>query len=209
MSHIVVGRASDPGISEKVLKKMYQLRHDVFFKKLGWRVDTQGDEERDDYDHLSPHYMVSMENQVAVGCWRLLPTSGPYMLKNTFTDLLRGEDAPDSADVWELSRFAVTKPAQRYRGQILLGTVAYEMLERLIMFADLRGIREYVTVVSTSVERLMTSNGLSLLRLGDGEVSDVDGIPSVGCRIAVDQQTRDTVSNFLDEFRTEQYAIAQ
>lgn len=209
MSRIVIGQAKDPVISETTLSKMYRLRHDVFFKKLGWRVSCDQGEERDDYDLLSPYYMVSMEGQEAVGCWRLLPTEGPYMLKNTFTDLLRGEEAPESPAIWELSRFAVTSAAQRYQGQILLSTVAYEMLEQLITFADQRGISEYVTVVSTSVERLMTSNGLSLVRLGDGVVSDVDGIPSVGCRIAVDQQTRETVSNVLDMIRTDQYAIAQ
>ena len=30
------------------------------------------------------------------GCWRLLPTEGPYMLKDSFPELLHGAEAPDA-----------------------------------------------------------------------------------------------------------------
>jgi len=197
MRNLILGKATHAQLSDDTIAKMHRLRHRVFREKLRWNVSGENGEEIDEYDALDPHYMVALEDGEATACWRLLPTDGPYMLRNTFNDLLRGEILPIAKDVWELSRFAVLSPAQRYNGQIHLSTVAFEMFDRLIQFADERGISRYVTVVSTSVERLMKSNGITLTRFGDGKVSDVDGVRSVACWIALDRRTRATVSNAM------------
>lgn len=202
MRNLILGTATHPAFDEGTLTKMHRLRHRVFREKLGWNVSSQDGVEVDDYDALDPYYMLALEEGKATACWRLLPTSGPYMLRNTFRSLGRGEALPESDDVWELSRFAVLSPAQRYNGQIHLSEVAFEMFDQLISFADERRIKRYVTVVSTSVERLMKSNGISLTRFGDAEVSDVDGIRSVACWISLDRRTRASVANALLETRT-------
>jgi len=165
--------------------------------------------EVDDYDHLSPHYMIAFDGEQANGCWRLLPSEGPYMLRYTFEKLLKGEDAPVASNVWELSRFAVTSPARRYKGQIFLSDTTFEMFDRLISFADTRGITDYVTVVSTSVERLMTRNGIELRRFGDQSTTMLDEIESVACWITLNSKTRATVSRAVESIRKEQFSIAQ
>src|SRR5262249_38868807 len=93
------------------LVEMYRLRAKVFEDRMGWEVATISGMEIDDYDALSPHYMLIRDeaNQLC-GCWRLLPTQGPYMLRDTFTQLLHGQCAPESPCVWELSRFAIVSP---------------------------------------------------------------------------------------------------
>ncbi len=55
-----------------------------------------------------------------LGSWRLLPTTGPYMLRDVFPQLLHGVAAPAAADTWEISRFAVSK---RVIGNSSLGTI--------------------------------------------------------------------------------------
>lgn len=202
MRQLILGNASHSLLDPSTLNKMHRLRHRVFREKLGWKVDSSNGIEVDDFDALDPYYMVALENGDATACWRLLPTRGPYMLRNTFSKLLRGEALPESDEIWELSRFAVLSPAQRHNGQIHLNKVAFEMFDRLIHFADDRGIARYVTVVSTSVERLMKSNGITLERFGDGKSSDVDGIRSVACWVTLDRLTRATVSNALIDTRT-------
>ena len=202
MRRLILGKADHSQLDAETLSKMHQLRHKVFHDKLKWKVSTQSGEEIDDYDHLNPYYMVALEDGEATACWRLLPTNGAYMLRYTFRDLLRGEDLPLSKDVWELSRFAVLSPAQRYNGQIHLSDVAFEMFDRLIQFADENNISQYVTVVSTSVERLMKSNGITLTRFGDGKISNVDGIRSVACWITLDEHTRSTVANAMRVAKT-------
>ncbi len=202
MRQLLLGTAGQSELDMGTLSKMHQLRHRVFREKLQWNVSGQNGEEVDEYDTLDPHYMVALEDGEATACWRLLPTEGPYMLRNTFQDLLRGEQLPAAKDIWELSRFAVLSPAQRYNGQIHLSTVAFEMFDKLIQFADERGISRYVTVVSTSVERLMRSNGISLTRFGDKKISNVDGVRSVACWISLDARTRATVSNAMITTKT-------
>lgn len=202
MRQLILGTANDPSFSQATLTRMYRLRHRVFREKLRWNVASDNGAEMDEYDALDPYYMVALEEGEATACWRLLPTCGPFMLRNTFTTLLRGEDLPERADIWELSRFAVLSPAQRYNGQIHLSDVAFEMFARLIQFADEHDVRQYVTVVSTSVERLMKSNGITLTRFGDGKISDVDGVRSVACWITLDKRTRATVSNAMLRTRT-------
>ena len=202
MRQLILGTAGHPALDQATLTRMHRLRHRVFREKLRWNVGSDNGVEIDDYDSLDPYYMVALEDGDATACWRLLPTVGPYMLRNTFSGLLRGEELPERHDAWELSRFAVLSPAQRYNGQIHLSDVAFEMFDRLIRFADERGIKQYVTVVSTSVERLMKSNGITLTRFGDGQVSSVDGVRSVACWITLDRRTRAVVSNALLETRT-------
>jgi len=197
LKQLIFGTASEPQLDSNTVSQMHKLRHRVFREKLKWNVSTENGEEIDEYDSLDPHYMVAMEDGEATACWRLLPTDGPYMLRNTFQELLRGEKLPSQRNVWELSRFAVLSPAHRYNGQIHLNKVAFEMFERLIEFADAQNIDRYVTVVSTSVERLMKSNGITLTRFGDKKISNVDGVRSVACWITLDARTRATVANAM------------
>ncbi|MCA8967775.1 MAG: acyl-homoserine-lactone synthase, partial [Planctomycetes bacterium] len=91
MSHIVMGRAGDPHIETSALLGMFRLRDTVFHKRLGWDVDSRDGLEMDRYDELDPVYMLAHAAGTTVdGCWRLLPTLGDYMLRDTFPALLRG-----------------------------------------------------------------------------------------------------------------------
>jgi acyl homoserine lactone synthase len=49
---------------------------------------------------------VPNENQEIIGTARLLPTNHSYLLGEVFPQLMNGLTIPDSAEVWELSRFA-------------------------------------------------------------------------------------------------------
>jgi len=84
------------------LQAMHTLRAQVFKYKKGWDVTLIAGMEIDGYDALNPFYMLinsqAQPNDVQ-GCWRLLPTTGPYMLKDTFPELLAAT-APEASDVW-------------------------------------------------------------------------------------------------------------
>ncbi len=119
--------------------------------------------ERDFYDELDPTYMVAYEQDSEVaGCWRLLPTTGPYMLKDTFPQLLRGESAPQDPAVWELSRFAVQPRDESSKAQASLNGVTFSMLRAAYDFAVHHRIRSYVTVTSVALERLMVRAGIPI-----------------------------------------------
>ncbi|MHC3972089.1 acyl-homoserine-lactone synthase LasI, partial [Pseudomonas aeruginosa] len=105
---VQIGRREE--FDKKLLGEMHKLRAQVFKERKGWDVSVIDEMEIDGYDALSPYYMLIQEDTPEAqvfGCWRILDTTGPYMLKNTFPELLHGKEAPCSPHIWELSRFAI------------------------------------------------------------------------------------------------------
>src|SRR5690348_10357820 len=96
------------GMSQQ-LEGMFRLRHEVFKERLDWEVGSRAGKERDVFDDLDPVYIVCEKDGDVLGSWRLLPTTGPYMLQDVFPELLHGQPAPNAPHVWEISRFAVSK----------------------------------------------------------------------------------------------------
>lgn len=187
MNNIVMGRSSEGVFSSATLNKLFRFRHEVFFQRLGWEVQTQADMERDHYDDLDPVYIVARSPRGEVdGCWRILPTTGPYMLRDTFPELLRGEAAPSQEDVWELSRFAVRPDDPADRAQADFSARTMELIRIAYVFAHRNGVREYVTVMSAAMERLLQRIGIPTVRLGDGKAVRIGRVLSVACRISLD-----------------------
>ena len=192
LGRMVFGRADEIGTA--ALEQMFRLRCRIFRERLGWRVDATDGQERDGFDAHDPYYLVALDGAGAraIGCWRLLPTTGETMLGGTFSTCLRGDPMPVRREVWELSRFTIDGGAGG--GQIRVNDVAIAMMDRLIRFADARGIEQYVTVVALPVERLMRRAGIELERFGDALPSDLDGVRSVACRVGLGAATRAAVA---------------
>jgi acyl homoserine lactone synthase len=159
---IQVGARRD--YQSKTLWEMHRLRAKIFRERMGWEVSLLGGMEIDGYDALDPHYMVIREGEeIVLGCWRLLPTQGPYMLKDTFPQLLHGQIAPEAPDVWELSRFAIETEGPQGFG---FAGLALDAMREIVLFGDRMGIRQYVTVTTTAIERLLRKTGIAITRYG-------------------------------------------
>jgi acyl homoserine lactone synthase len=152
MMQILVARAAQGAISSTLVDGMHALRYDVFRERLGWDIPAVGRRERDAFDDCNPVFVLARDAGSVVGCCRLLPTTGPYMLKDTFPQLLGGRPAPADDDVWEISRFAVAKDGRRGFG---FSTVPATMIRELVRYAVDHGIRRYVFVTTTAFERLL------------------------------------------------------
>lgn len=199
MSQILLGYPTDSHMDRQALHAMFRLRHKVFYERLGWEVEVQQGMEKDRYDDLSPIYMIARGRAPDVdGCWRLLPTTGPYMLKDTFPELLRGEPAPECSRVWELSRFAVKPSAADDCRQVNFGAVTFTMMQRVFDFAEQQGIGQYVTVTSVALERLLRKVGIPLRRFGDGQAMRIGKTLSVACWIDINEQCRRVNQDLLD-----------
>jgi acyl homoserine lactone synthase len=147
----------------KDLWEMHTLRAKVFKGRLGWEVPVLSGMEIDGYDALEPLYMMMREPGGALrGCWRLLPTEGPYMLKDSFAQLLRGEAAPHGERIWELSRFAVETKGRAGFG---FSEVTMESVAATIRYGHEAGIERYVTVTTAAIERLLRRAGVVTMRL--------------------------------------------
>lgn len=194
MSAIELGGGNFQGFDADTLRRMFAFRRQVFSDRLGWEVGTHENLEFDLFDTMNPVYMLARDNAGEIeGCWRLMPTTDTYMLKDTFPELLRGEPVPSDSHVWELSRFAVDAGESSGPVQAPLNAVTYEMIRRLYEFARTCGVKRFVTVTSVSLERLLKRTGLPIIRLGDGKAQKVGRVLSVACWVDVNQQFADVV----------------
>ncbi|HEY3326341.1 MAG TPA: acyl-homoserine-lactone synthase [Novimethylophilus sp.] len=148
----------------KDLWDMHKLRAKVFKDRMGWDVPIMSGMEIDGYDAIEPHYMMMKEpGGILRGCWRILPTEGPYMLKDSFPELLHGQPAPAHPKIWELSRFAIETEGRQNFG---FSELAMESIEKIISYGHHMGVEHYVTVTTTAIERLLRRAGVVTLRFG-------------------------------------------
>ncbi|HZV67432.1 MAG TPA: acyl-homoserine-lactone synthase [Telluria sp.] len=149
----------------KDLWEMHTLRAKVFKDRLGWEVPVMSGMEIDGYDALEPLYMMIREpgGDTLRGCWRILPTEGPYMLKDSFAELLHGQQAPAHARIWELSRFAIETDGNPRFG---FSEITMESIGEVISYGYHAGIDQYVTVTTTAIERLLRRAGVVTRRFG-------------------------------------------
>ena len=157
------------------LWEMHTLRAKVFKDRLGWEVPVRWGMEIDDYDALEPLYMLMREGDavtrngaaqgggVLLGCWRLLPTEGPYMLKDSFRVLLHGQAPPCDPRIWELSRFALATDCDAPFG---FSALTLESIAEIIDYGHVSGIDAYVTVTTVAIERLLRRAGVVTRRFG-------------------------------------------
>lgn len=167
------------------LQSMFHLRHQIFKEKLGWEVSGFADMEIDGYDALDPYYVLCEKEKQVLGCMRLLPTTGFYMLKDTFPQLLQGETAPVAPDVYEISRFAVTAE-HCYHNARGISEITICMLREAYLFAQLNGIKRYVLVTTAAIERYLKRIGFTPTRLGEGKVMQIGKERSVALNLPVD-----------------------
>lgn len=147
---------------------MFRLRYEVFHEKLGWEVSVTSDgHERDGFDTLpGVAYILATDEHGSVdGCWRLLPTTGPYMLRDTFPELLHGRPAPMSPDCYELSRFAVATDRVE-TANASVGPISMALMKESAIFALANRIQRYVTVTTPVMERMLRQKGLHVHRIG-------------------------------------------
>ena len=156
--------------SSSDLWEMHRLRAKVFKDRLGWDVPVFAGMEIDGYDALEPLYMLIRDLSPADGpgalrgCWRLLPTRGCYMLKDSFAQLLHGQQAPQDERIWELSRFAIETRGQQ--GGFGFSSITIASIGHIIGHGYRAGIEQYVTVTTIAIERLLRRSGVVTRRFG-------------------------------------------
>lgn len=154
------------GLHLDLLAAMFRLRRRVFRDRLDWAVSVTGDLELDVYDALNPTYLVLMSGErEVVGCVRLLPTTGPTMLADTFPQLLAGLDPPRNSRILESSRFCIdTRLAAQPAGNGL-NRATFMLFAAMIESLGLLDADSIVTVTDTRMERILRRAGWPLERL--------------------------------------------
>jgi acyl homoserine lactone synthase len=139
-----------------LIEQMFRLRAQVFAKRLGWDVRVINDKEIDRFDALKPLYLLSVDatRTRLCGAVRLLPTTGPNMLRDVFSALV--PDGPvESPVIWESSRFAVDMTHRPERPErTLVGGPTIELLCGLVEVSQLIGVEQIVSVFDSRMARI-------------------------------------------------------
>ncbi len=142
-----------------LVEETYRLRKRVFCDRLGWDVVVEDGKEQDMFDQLNPTYIVSLDKfGKVVGCMRLLQTLGPNMLADVFSDVLQGEPAPSSPDIWEATRFCVDTVRLNGKGSKTKNSISYvtsEVMVAAFEYAREAGVRDAVAVIDPIMNRVM------------------------------------------------------
>ena len=159
--------ADDRGANLAAFIRMHQLRYRVFKTRLEWEVMTSGDMEADEFDAMRPVYVLHEDDEGEIdGCVRLLPTTGPYMLRDVFPALLGEEPAPVSAHIWEASRFACEVGRERSSHPRALARATFELFAGVLEFGLSWSLTEIVAVVDVRFERILRLGKWPLSRIG-------------------------------------------
>ena len=93
----------------KLMEEMFRLRARAFCNGLGWDVQVADGKGRDKYDDEAPVYLIYSDDEAreVQGCLRLLPTTGPTVLADYFSDTLPEAVHLSAPSIWECSRFCL------------------------------------------------------------------------------------------------------
>lgn len=148
------------------IAEIHRLRHRVFKERLGWDVQVSSNMEIDEFDALHPAYLMQRASDGRIqGCVRLLPTTGPTMLRDTFPALLDGVSAPASLTIWESGRFALDIDAGAPKAAHGLASATYELSASMIEFGLSPQLSNIVT--DARMERILRRAGWPLRRIGE------------------------------------------
>ncbi|WP_035971274.1 acyl-homoserine-lactone synthase [Bradyrhizobium sp. WSM3983] len=166
--HAIALHTSEFGRHLNVLTSMYRLRRRIFKDRLDWSVSISGDMEIDVYDALSPTYILAVsEQQEVLGCVRLLPTTGPTMLADTFGNLLGNRAAPRDERILESSRFCVDTGRTFEASRHGLSRATFVLFAAMIEAMRAKGAQSIVTVTDARMERILRRAGWPLERLSE------------------------------------------
>ncbi|PRG77509.1 N-acyl homoserine lactone synthase [Burkholderia multivorans] len=179
MSHVIAGRLDD--LPTSLRHRLGAFRHKIFVQRLHWEipgVSSDATAEWDEFDGGDTIHLVALATDGAVcGCARLMPTTGPCLLRDVFPQLVYPEPVPSSPSIWEMSRFAGTGLSN----QLDTHTSGMSLFPYSMALAASFGAIRLVGVLTRSVARLYRRYGLDLLDLGRGGAGNPSDI--VACAI--------------------------
>jgi acyl homoserine lactone synthase len=164
---IVVIEPHNAGKHQKLLDAMFRLRARVFRDKKRWDVNVVDGMERDEYDDLDPVYILLTDETASEvhGSLRLLPTTGPTLLANTFSDTLPDAVQLSAPSIWECTRLCIDDKLTGDRPENLMMASAL-LIEGLGEVALKAGIETILGVFEPMMLRVYRRVGCTLEILG-------------------------------------------
>ena len=143
------------------MNSMHRIRAAVFHDRLQWEVKVERGQEKDRFDELNPLYLLSLDEESGRirGSARLLPTTGPNMLRDVFPSLLPEDEFVESASIWESSRFSMEPGAETPLPGQLISQVTAELIAGICEVGLIAGLTDVVSVFDARIVRIMRASG--------------------------------------------------
>ncbi len=158
---------------EPLMRSMFEDRRRVFVDRMKWDIAVTADGlEIDQFDHDEAIYLVAQDGAGKhLGSVRLLPSTGPHILKDVFPELCDGGEVPTGPAIWEMTRLVYSPDI---RDMAVLNRVRMRLRMAMIEFAMGFGIDYYTAIIRMDFLPTAISAGWSLEPLGfpieiDGE----------------------------------------
>ncbi|HEY0107506.1 MAG TPA: acyl-homoserine-lactone synthase [Rhizomicrobium sp.] len=120
------------------LEEMFRIRHAIYVEGRGWRAIARADgREIDQFDTEDASYLLGLNEQGGVTSGvRLLPTTGPHLMRDVFAHTVTWGRVPCDARVFEMTRYFVwgdvRGDARRQAvREVFCGIVEYALAHRL------------------------------------------------------------------------------
>lgn len=153
----------------KLANEMFNDRRVQFAEELGWdlNVDAQG-REIDQYDLMNPLYVILKDKKGShIASGRLMPTTGPTMIADHFSDLTDGVQI-ESSLIWEVTRvFVARRGKDSIRNAAALMWAGAEIGLRA-------GVEFYVSVTPKDMTRVFAACGWPAEIIGE-RIDEKDG----------------------------------
>ena len=167
MLKVIEGKQS--ALFPKEMDAMFRNRALTFSERLGWEVKVRDGRERDVFDDENPLYLISVDPYTGAywGSLRLLPTTGPNMLRDVFPFLLSKGEFIESATIWESSRIcAVAAEGQPGRSKSGVSLALGELLAGIGEVAIMAGLTQIVSVFDARIYRVLRAAGCAPQLIG-------------------------------------------
>jgi acyl homoserine lactone synthase len=157
-----------------LMDEMFRLRARVFRDRLGWDVQVADGKERDRYDNEGPVYLIYADDESlkVKGSLRLLPTTGPTVLADIFSDTLPDAVHLSAPTIWECTRFCLEDDilSRGHREEALIASAA--LIAALGEVAISAGIEAIVGNFDSTMLRLYRRIGCEVEVLGSTQRYD-------------------------------------
>lgn len=165
----IIHEVDDPDL----MRRVWAFRHRRFVEQMGWRELARDDNiERDQFDTPAALHLVLEHNNEVVGYSRLLPTTGPHLVKEFLATSVK---FPYGPGIYEWSRCATALDAAPIAGLPVGDILMIGVLECLISLgADAISFLTYPAVV-----RMMRRRGYPVRVIADIAVPNGDHVQAV------------------------------
>jgi len=148
-----------------LIDEMFRLRARIFRDRLGWDVQVVDGKERDKYDDERPVYLIytNDEGREVKGSLRLLPTTGPTLLADLFSDTLPDAVHLSAPTIWECTRFCLDDEILDKKQRLFSSAVLIAALGDVAIRA---GIESIIANFDAAMLRLYRAIGCEVEILG-------------------------------------------